>query len=59
VFGRLSQLDILPARLCSDAVFVRHAYLDVIGTLPTTREAGQSIAELAKASIHAIFSKTR
>ena len=39
VFGRLEQLDIPPANLCSDAVFLRRAYLDVIGTLPTAREA--------------------
>jgi hypothetical protein len=39
VFGRLKQLDIAPANLCSDAVFVRRVYLDVIGTLPTAREA--------------------
>jgi len=39
VFGRLEQLGIQPAPLCSDAVFVRRAYLDVIGTLPTAQEA--------------------
>ncbi len=27
-----------PARVCSDSVFVRRAYLDVIGTLPTVAE---------------------
>jgi len=43
VFGRLKQLGIEPARLCSDAVFVRRAYLDVIGTLPTGFEARQFI----------------
>jgi hypothetical protein len=39
VFARLKQLGIQPANLCSDAVFVRRAYLDVIGTLPTAQEA--------------------
>lgn len=39
VFGRLEQLGIEPARLCSDGAFVRRAYLDVVGTLPTTQEA--------------------
>ena len=39
VFGRLDRLGIPPANLCSDAVFVRRAYLDVIGTLPTEAEA--------------------
>ena len=41
VFGRLKQLGIPPARVCSDGVFVRRAYLDVIGTLPTPDEAAQ------------------
>ena len=41
VFGRLRQLDIQPANLCSDGVFVRRVYLDVIGTLPTGAEAWQ------------------
>jgi hypothetical protein len=39
VFGRLEQLGIQPANICSDAVFVRRAYLDVIGTLPAAQEA--------------------
>jgi hypothetical protein len=39
VFGRLKRLGIKPANLSSDAVFVRRAYLDVIGTLPTADEA--------------------
>jgi hypothetical protein len=38
VFGRLERLGIKPANLCSDAVFLRRAYLDVIGTLPTDQE---------------------
>ncbi len=41
VFARLNGLNIQPARLCSDAVFVRRAYLDVIGTLPKGAEAEQ------------------
>ncbi|MGA2542445.1 MAG: DUF1553 domain-containing protein [Verrucomicrobiota bacterium] len=41
VFARLKQLDLPPARLCSDAVFVRRVYLDVIGTLPKALEAQQ------------------
>lgn len=43
VFARLRQLDIPPARNCSDGVFVRRVYLDVIGTLPTAQEASQFI----------------
>jgi hypothetical protein len=38
IFARLSSLNIRPV-LCSDAVFVRRAYLDVMGTLPTADEA--------------------
>ena len=38
VFGRLERLDIQPANICTDAVFVRRVYLDVIGTLPTAQE---------------------
>jgi hypothetical protein len=43
VFGRLQQLNIQPASLCSDAVFVRRVFLDVIGTLPAAREASSFI----------------
>jgi hypothetical protein len=34
VFRRLKKLNLEPAGRCSDAVFVRRAYLDAIGTLP-------------------------
>lgn len=39
VVGRLKQLGIEPAKVCSDGVFVRRVYLDVTGTLPTADEA--------------------
>src|SRR5512140_1519969 len=45
VFARFEQLGIQPAPLCSDAVFVRRVYLDVIGTLPTAQEARSFIQE--------------
>lgn len=38
VFAKLSALNIQPA-LCSDAVFVRRAYLDIIGVLPSAQSA--------------------
>jgi len=38
VMVTLSKQGIEPANLCSDAVFVRRAYLDVIGTLPEPQE---------------------
>lgn len=44
VFAKLSALKIRPA-LCSDAVFVRRVYLDVIGALPTAQEAREFIAD--------------
>ena len=47
VFGRLKQLGIPPAPLCSDEGFVRRAYLDVIGTLPTAQEARQFLKDQA------------
>ena len=39
VVGKLKQLGIEPAKVCSDGVFVRRVYLDVTGTLPTADEA--------------------
>lgn len=44
VFAKLSSLGIQPV-LCSDAVFVRRAYLDVIGTLPTAKEAKEFLQD--------------
>lgn len=38
-FERLAKVRIEPAQACSDEVFVRRAFLDVIGTLPTAEEA--------------------
>jgi hypothetical protein len=44
VFSRLATLGLKPV-LCSDAVFVRRVYLDVIGTLPTAKEARDFILD--------------
>ncbi len=44
VFAKLSSLGIRPV-VCSDAVFVRRAYLDVIGTLPTAEEAREFLQD--------------
>src|ERR1035441_9430678 len=44
VMAKLVRLGIQPA-LCSDAVFVRRVYLDVIGTLPTAKKAREFIAD--------------
>jgi hypothetical protein len=45
VFAKLKQLGIESASLCSGAVFVRRAYLDVIGTLPSETEARAFLAD--------------
>ncbi len=44
VFARLKSLGCRPV-LCSDAVFDRRAYLDLIGTLPTAQEARDFIQD--------------
>ena len=45
VFGRLEKLGFAPASLCSDAVFFRRVHLDLIGTLPTAKEAREFILD--------------
>jgi hypothetical protein len=45
VFARLKKLGLEPSPLCSDAVFVRRVYLDVIGTLPTAAEAKEFLLD--------------
>ena len=39
VDARLKKLNIHPSGLCTDADFLRRAYLDIIGTLPTVEES--------------------
>jgi hypothetical protein len=39
VWDKLERLGIPPSNLADDATFLRRAYLDVIGTLPTAEEA--------------------
>ena len=39
VFARWKELGIRPANLCSDSVFLRRAWLDATGTLPTAEQA--------------------
>lgn len=41
VLAKLAQVGVKPANLCTDAVFLRRVYLDVIGTLPTPKEASE------------------
>jgi hypothetical protein len=46
-FDQWKRLGIQPANPCSDEVFVRRVYLDVIGTLPTPEEASQFLSDQA------------
>jgi hypothetical protein len=57
VFARLKQLRIRPARQCSDAVYLRRAFLDVIGTLPTAQEATQFLADKNPAKRRALIER--
>jgi hypothetical protein len=44
VDAKLQKMRILPSPLCSDDVFIRRAYIDIVGQLPTQEEHDQFIA---------------
>ncbi|MFO0938618.1 MAG: DUF1549 domain-containing protein [Gemmataceae bacterium] len=48
VYAKLKQMTILPSELCSDSDFVRRAYLDAAGRLPTIAEADAFLADRNK-----------
>ncbi|MBX9583274.1 MAG: DUF1549 and DUF1553 domain-containing protein, partial [Gemmataceae bacterium] len=45
VFAKLKQMSIEPSGLCTDDEFVRRAYLDCVGRLPTRAEVEAFLAE--------------
>jgi hypothetical protein len=45
VFNKLNRMRIPPSEVCTDAEFIRRAYLDLIGVLPTTEETTQFLAD--------------
>jgi len=45
VKARWQALNLLPAEVCDDATYLRRAYLDVIGKLPTAAEARKFLAD--------------
>ncbi|MBL8808561.1 MAG: DUF1553 domain-containing protein [Planctomycetaceae bacterium] len=45
VLSQLQRLNLKPSPRCSDDVFIRRAYLDTIGTLPTSSEVRAFVAD--------------
>jgi hypothetical protein len=45
VHAKLNKLHILPAAVCSDEVFLRRVYIDIIGLLPTPAERERFLAD--------------
>src|SRR5262249_8766849 len=48
VFAKLKMLSIQPSELCTDSEFVRRAYLDLCGVLPTPDEVKKFLDDTAK-----------
>jgi len=48
VFAKLKMLSIQPSELCTDQEFIRRAYLDVCGILPTAEETKAFLASADK-----------
>ncbi|HEY1191737.1 MAG TPA: DUF1549 and DUF1553 domain-containing protein [Gemmata sp.] len=48
VFAKQKELQLLPAAVCSDEVFLRRVHLDTIGALPTPEEAAAFLDSKAR-----------
>ncbi len=57
VLANFKRLGLTPANQCSDAVFIRRAFLDVIGTLPTAQEAVQFLQDNTPGKRAALIAK--
>jgi hypothetical protein len=49
-FAKLKQMSIAPSDLCTDHEFVRRAYLDCVGRMPTIAEAKAFLADKTRRS---------
>src|SRR5262249_61511825 len=45
VHAKLNKLHIVPSDLCTDEVFLRRAYIDLVGLLPTPAEREKFLAD--------------
>ena len=45
VFAKLNRMRIKPSETCTDAEFIRRAYLDGLGILPTPQEVGEFLKD--------------
>ena len=57
VLAKLERLNVQPAALCSDGVFVRRACLDVIGTLPSGQEAKDFVMDRSPGKRRALIER--
>ena len=57
VFARLERSNVQPAAVCSDGVFVRRAYLDIIGTLPSGYEAREFLLDRSPSKRRALIDR--
>jgi hypothetical protein len=57
VFAKLESCRVQPAAVCSDGVFVRRAYLDIIGTLPSGYEAREFLLDRSPTKRRALIDR--